>query len=288
MGRGSHGQFVVQGPKGLTSADRGSLLPALIAAGAVLLGTERDVQTFISGLDTPETSRNFSYLACLGLDCATALKAFAQFAASLVVVMGCGGIGSLSALLLAGAGLGKLRIVDGDRIEQSNLNRQLLYGLSDVGRPKVEVVAEQLKARFPCTLVESVGIHATPHTVDQICKGTDAILLTADEPRGILRATPGRAPYATRTPVVAGYNVRSSIVSSAWEQGATDKQVEWFHAPGSIMPSFGPVNAELAGLATNLLFQLLSGILCGAEAKQAHIFNKHRFPRGYVYSSGAG
>lgn len=287
MGRGSYGQIVIQGPKGLTTASRGSLVPALIAAGAVLLGTERDVQAFISGLDTPQTSRTFSYLACMGLDCAAALKAFAQFAASLVVIMGCGGIGSLSALLLAGAGLGKLRIVDGDKIEQSNLNRQLVYGISDVGRPKVEVVAEQLKARFPRTFVESVGIHAAPHTVDQICKGADAILLTADEPLGILRATADHAASASVPLVVAGYNVRSSIVTSSWEQGDTDKQVEWYRAPSSIMPSFGPVNAELAGLATNLLFQLLSGILSGPEAKQAHMFKEHRFPRGYVYCTGA-
>ncbi|WP_354120187.1 ThiF family adenylyltransferase [Bradyrhizobium sp. LA6.12] len=251
-----------------------------------MLGTDREVQTFISGLDAPETSRTFSYLACLGLDCASALKAFTRFADSLVVIMGCGGIGSLSALLLAGAGLRKLRLIDGDKIEQSNLNRQLLYALADIGRSKVQVVTEQIQARFPRTFVEPVATHADPHALDQICQSADAILLTADEPLGILSATADHAAVANIPLVVAGYNVRSSLVSSTWELGPTDKQVDWYRAPGTIMPSFGPVNAELAGLATNLLFQILSGILSDSDAKQTHTFREHRFPRGYTYSSG--
>lgn len=63
---------------------------------------------------------------------------------SRVLLIGAGGLGSPSALYLAAAGVGTLGIADFDRVDESNLQRQLLYGSSDVGRPKVEAARERL------------------------------------------------------------------------------------------------------------------------------------------------
>lgn len=66
-----------------------------------------------------------------------------------VLVVGLGGLGCPTAQYLAAAGVGRLGLLDFDRVSASNLQRQILYGLQDVGRPKVEVCAERLAASNP-------------------------------------------------------------------------------------------------------------------------------------------
>lgn len=61
---------------------------------------------------------------------------------SRVTVIGAGGLGSPVALYLWYAGVGKLRIIDGDRVSLSNLNRQILYGKEDLGKAKARVLSD--------------------------------------------------------------------------------------------------------------------------------------------------
>jgi adenylyltransferase/sulfurtransferase len=77
---------------------------------------------------------------------------------SSVLLVGAGGLGSPLALYLAAAGVGRLGMVDFDRVDESNLQRQVLYGESDVGRLKLEVAAERLREINPHCRVE-------PHVV---------------------------------------------------------------------------------------------------------------------------
>ena len=62
--------------------------------------------------------------------------------ASRVTVIGAGGIGAPALQYLAAAGVGLIRVIDDDRISLDNLQRQILFGTSDVGRGKAEVAAE--------------------------------------------------------------------------------------------------------------------------------------------------
>ncbi len=73
----------------------------------------------------------------------------ARLRASRVLVVGAGGLGVPVLSYLAGAGVGRLGIVDGDRLEPSNLHRQTLYALAEAGRPKAELAAERLRALNP-------------------------------------------------------------------------------------------------------------------------------------------
>ncbi|MBM4321561.1 MAG: HesA/MoeB/ThiF family protein, partial [Deltaproteobacteria bacterium] len=66
-----------------------------------------------------------------------------------IVLVGVGGLGSASALALARGGVGELVLVDPDRVEPSNLARQVIYRMDDLGRPKAEAAAERLGASFP-------------------------------------------------------------------------------------------------------------------------------------------
>jgi adenylyltransferase/sulfurtransferase len=66
-----------------------------------------------------------------------------------VLVVGAGGLGVPVLTYLAGAGVGTLGIVDGDTLDASNLHRQTLYALRDVGKPKVALAAERLRALNP-------------------------------------------------------------------------------------------------------------------------------------------
>ena len=64
---------------------------------------------------------------------------------SSALVIGAGGLGSPVSMYLAAAGVGRIGIVDFDRVDFTNLHRQLLYGMSDVDRPKIEAAADRLR-----------------------------------------------------------------------------------------------------------------------------------------------
>jgi len=62
-----------------------------------------------------------------------------------VLLVGMGGLGSPIGVYLAAAGVGTIGIIDFDTIDHSNLQRQIIYGTSDVGKPKLEVAAKRLR-----------------------------------------------------------------------------------------------------------------------------------------------
>jgi sulfur-carrier protein adenylyltransferase/sulfurtransferase len=81
--------------------------------------------------------------------------------ASSVLVVGCGGLGVPVIGYLAGAGIGRLGLVDGDRLESSNLHRQTMYALADVGKLKAELATARVRALNP-----DVDVHAYPVRLD--------------------------------------------------------------------------------------------------------------------------
>lgn len=82
-------------------------------------------------------------------------------AAAHVVILGAGGVGSHVAWNLAAMGVGRLTIVDFDKIEESNLNRQLTYTPADIGLPKVEVLCQRLAAFNPHIELRPVQMRIT-------------------------------------------------------------------------------------------------------------------------------
>ena len=100
-----------------------------------------------------------------------------------VLVLGAGGLGSWTMAGLACAGVGSIIAVDDDTIELSNLNRQVLYRMSDVGRRKVDVAAESLRALN--AEIDFVPIARRVRSVEDVrslAYGADFVVCTADWP----------------------------------------------------------------------------------------------------------
>src|SRR5438045_9487272 len=85
-----------------------------------------------------------------------------------VRLLGAGGLGSPAAMYLAAAGVGKIGIVDFDVVDASNLQRQLLHGHDDIGRPKVESAAETLRDLNPDVQVIAINEHLNSETAMRI------------------------------------------------------------------------------------------------------------------------
>ena len=92
-----------------------------------------------------------------------------------VLVIGSGGLGSPLLLYLAAAGVGKIGIVDNDTVDESNLQRQVLFGMKDVGKSKVIQAREKLKDLNPHIEVEVYEELFTSDNAMQIMKGYDVI-----------------------------------------------------------------------------------------------------------------
>ncbi|HEX7032761.1 MAG TPA: ThiF family adenylyltransferase [Nitrososphaera sp.] len=97
-----------------------------------------------------------------------------------VCVVGAGGIGNPVTTQLAAMGIGKLRIVDRDVIEITNLHRQHLYTDDDIGRVKVEAAAERLRKLNPAVEIEPVPTSVTKYTAEDIVKGFDIVIDALD------------------------------------------------------------------------------------------------------------
>lgn len=93
-----------------------------------------------------------------------------------VLIVGAGGLGSPAALYLAAAGVGTLGLVDFDRVDITNLHRQVLYGTSDVGRPKLEAARERLEDLNPDVRVITHSARLTSENALDILRDYDVIL----------------------------------------------------------------------------------------------------------------
>jgi molybdopterin-synthase adenylyltransferase len=100
----------------------------------------------------------------------------ARLAASHVVLVGMGGIGSPALQYLAGAGVGRLTLIDDDVVEASNLQRQTIYTGTDIGKPKAEAAAAWLAKFDPVLAVTAHVTRITRENAPELIAGADAVL----------------------------------------------------------------------------------------------------------------
>lgn len=97
-----------------------------------------------------------------------------------VLVVGAGALGSAALLYLAGAGVGTLGIMDDDRVERSNLQRQILYGTKDLGREKVAAAAAAVRERNPEITLRQHREKLTPDNAQRVLADYDLALDCTD------------------------------------------------------------------------------------------------------------
>jgi molybdopterin/thiamine biosynthesis adenylyltransferase len=93
-----------------------------------------------------------------------------------VVLVGAGGLGSAAGIYLAAAGIGTLGIVDADVVDPSNLQRQVLHHVHDIGRPKTESARESIAAINPDVKVEPHAVRLTAANARQILGQYDVVV----------------------------------------------------------------------------------------------------------------
>lgn len=104
----------------------------------------------------------------------------AALSAAHVLVIGAGGLAASALPLLAGAGVGRITIVDGDTVELSNLHRQTMFTEGDQGKPKAEVAAERCQAINGEIMVEAVVAKLTPANAPKLLDGVTLVMDCAD------------------------------------------------------------------------------------------------------------
>ncbi|WP_267380975.1 MULTISPECIES: molybdopterin-synthase adenylyltransferase MoeB [unclassified Sphingomonas] len=121
--------------------------------------------------------------------------------AARVAIVGAGGIGSPAIQYLAAAGVGHLRLIDDDRVEPSNLQRQTIFVSDDAGTAKVEAAAAAARRINPHVAVEPVAVRIDPANAATLLAGVDVVLDGCDN--FATRFAVADAAFAAHIPLVS-------------------------------------------------------------------------------------
>jgi sulfur-carrier protein adenylyltransferase/sulfurtransferase len=99
---------------------------------------------------------------------------------SRVLVIGAGGLGSPALQYLAAAGVGRIGVVDDDAVDETNLQRQTIFGQSDVGRKKAVAAAERIRALNPLVSVDAIEVRFDPSNARELVRLYDVVLDCTD------------------------------------------------------------------------------------------------------------
>jgi molybdopterin-synthase adenylyltransferase len=168
-------------------------------------------------------SRNESYFSWVDTSPRdTRFSLQARLRSARVAVIGLGGSGGSVAASLACAGIGHLRCVDSDRVELSNLNRQLLYSEGDIGASKVERAVERLSSMNSDIAVE--GMEQRLDCVDSAARaidGMDFVVLCADTPQTLVQLWTNDAAAAAGTPWSVCFYAGPTFMTGIFVPGMT-------------------------------------------------------------------
>jgi molybdopterin/thiamine biosynthesis adenylyltransferase len=126
---------------------------------------------------------------------------------SSAVIVGVGGLGCAAAFYLAGAGIGRLTLIDRDRVDVTNLHRQPLYTQADVGRPKAEAAAERLRALNADVELDARVAAADADSLRGLVSAADIVLDCSDN--FPTRFAINAACVAARRPLVSAAAIRT-------------------------------------------------------------------------------
>jgi molybdopterin/thiamine biosynthesis adenylyltransferase/rhodanese-related sulfurtransferase/molybdopterin converting factor small subunit len=153
----------------LKSGDTVSIIPSVAGGAPSVVTREQSALPELSGDEIKRYSRHL-IMPEVGVDGQRKLKA------AKVLCIGAGGLGSPAAMYLAAAGIGTIGIVDFDVVDFSNLQRQIIHGTPDVGRPKLHSAKDRLKALNPNVHIETYEEALTSANALRLFEPYDVIL----------------------------------------------------------------------------------------------------------------
>ncbi len=183
-----------------------------------------------------------------------------KWLASSALVIGAGGLGSPAAMYLAAAGIGQITLADGDAVDLTNLQRQILHVTESVGKPKVASGREALARINPDVRVVALQRRVDPADLDVLVAGASVVLDCSDN--FATRHAVNRACVRHRKPLVSGAAVRFDGQVSVFDM--RDESCPCYHC-------LFPENAELEEVRCAVMgvFAPLTGIIGTVQAAEA-------------------
>jgi adenylyltransferase/sulfurtransferase len=198
-------------------------------------------------------------------------------------VVGAGGLGCPAALYLAASGIGRLTIADPDRVDLTNLQRQILYHTDSVGAQKVDAARDSLNALNPEVAIVALAQRLDARNLDSLVEASDVVLDCSDN--FATRHALNRACVRLKKPLVSGAAIRFDAQVAVFDLSKDDAPCYACLYPedgaveevqcsqmGVFAPLTGVVGALQAMEAVKLLAQAgetLSGRLLLLDAKQS-------------------
>jgi len=193
-----------------------------------------------------------------------------RLAAARIAIVGAGGLGSPAVLALAAAGVGTLTVIDDDSVELSNLQRQVLHRLEDVGAPKVDSAVRAASELSPHTRVIPIREHLDPGSAARLLAGADLVLDGSDT--FDTREAVASACESLGVPLVWGtvqeFHAQVTVFWSAPPEGAEPVRLADLHPPGSAGDAptcaavgvLGPLCLQVGSLMAIEAVKLVAGI----------------------------
>lgn len=180
-----------------------------------------------------------------------------------VLVVGAGGLGCPALAYLAGAGVGRILVADHDRVEESNLHRQVLFGMPDLGRPKAEAARDRLIALNPEVRVEAKPVRVTPRNAGEMTAAADLVIDAADSL--VLTYLLSDAASAAGKPLVSASVIGLSGYVGAFCAGAPSYRAVFPEVPAQLGSCasggvFGTATGVMGSLQAHLALQILLGL----------------------------
>jgi molybdopterin-synthase adenylyltransferase len=122
------------------------------------------------------------------------------------LVIGAGGLGSAALMYLAASGVSRITVCDGDRVDLTNLQRQIVHRVDSIGSPKAQSAAKTLGTLNPDIRVEALDERAGPERLAALVRAADVVLDCSDN--FATRHALNRACVALRRPLVSGAGIR--------------------------------------------------------------------------------
>jgi adenylyltransferase/sulfurtransferase len=182
-----------------------------------------------------------------------------RLAQSRVLILGLGGLGSPVALYLAAAGVGTLLLADADRIELSNLHRQILHGQADIGAFKTASAQRRLAALNPNTCLIPVTERLDEARMRALAAEVDLVVDASDN--FPTRFAVNRACFAAGVPLVSGAAIRTEGQISAFNGQAGGPCYQCLYSPEA--------SDEDTGCTANGILAPVVGIIGSLQACEA-------------------